>query len=99
MASAIRWYEMSTRRQMANVGSEVGRAIRWKNKGNARRKVGFCNKAIEFLEITKEDPKNQNRRGELDACIEELRDYFLGENEYNTTDDVLIRYYDAFLGR
>ena len=66
---------------------------------NEQRKVGFCNKASEFLEIIKTDPKNQNREGELDACIEELRDYFLGENMYKTTDDVLIRYYDAFLGR
>ena len=43
------------------------------------------------------DPKNQNRKGELGCCIDELEDYFMGENKYNTTEDQLIRYYDAFM--
>ena len=45
----------------------------------------------------KQDPKNKHRIGEIDACIEELKDFFLGSNEYNTTEETLIRYYDAFL--
>ena len=44
-----------------------------------------------------QDPKNEHLIGELDACIEELKDFFLGSNEYNTTEETLIRYYDAFL--
>ena len=44
-----------------------------------------------------QDPKNEHRIGELDACIEELRDFFLGDNEYHTSEETLIRYYDAFL--
>ena len=54
-------------------------------------------KVIEFMELMKTDLKNQNRKGELDCCIDELRDYFTGENIYNTTEEQLIRYYDAFL--
>ena len=42
-----------------------------------------------------QDPKNEHRIGELDACIEELR-FFLGDNEYHTSEETLIRY-DAFL--
>ena len=30
---------------------------------------------------------------------EELIDYFIGNNIYQTTDEVLLRYYDAFLSR
>ena len=48
-------------------------------------------------ECTCKDPKNKHRCGELQACIEELTDYFVGDNEYNTTDEVLMKYYDAFL--
>lgn len=83
--------------QLANVGSEVGRAISWKKRGNLQRSIGFCNKAIEFLELMKTDEKNKKRIGELNFCIEELKDYFLGENIYNTTDEMLMKYYDAFL--
>lgn len=45
----------------------------------------------------KEDPKNKQRKEELDFRIEELEDYFLGDNSLNTTDDKLIEYYDAFI--
>jgi len=83
--------------QISNIGSEVSRAIKWKNKGNEKRKLGFCDKAIEFLKLSIEDPKNRNRIGEFRFCIEELSDYFKGENIYGTTDEKLHRYYDAFL--
>lgn len=35
--------------------------------------------------------------GELDCCIDELQDYLMGENLYHTTEEQLVRYYDAFL--
>ena len=45
----------------------------------------------------KQDPKNKYRIGEIESCIEELEDYFLGNNQYQTTEEMLIKYYDAFL--
>lgn len=92
-----KWFAMPIERQISNIGSEVNRAIKWKNSGNIKRQEGFCRKAIEFLRLSLEDPKNAHRKDELTSCIEELADYFLGENVYNTTDAVLIKYYDAFL--
>jgi len=97
MDRTLRWYEMSVGEQISNIGSEVGRAIRYKNKGDDQKASNFCNKAIEFFEIIKKDPKNVYRQGEFSFCIEELKDYFLGDNYYGTTDEMLIKYYDAFL--
>ena len=57
------------------------------------------NKAIQLLELSKQDPKNRHRRQEFECAIEELIDYFIGNNIYQTTDEVLLRYYDAFLSR
>ncbi|MBR0173203.1 MAG: hypothetical protein IJQ21_10485 [Lachnospiraceae bacterium] len=91
------WFQMPIGMQISNVGSEVFRALSWKNKGNEKRKIGFCNKAIEFLQLSIEDPKNRHRAGELSFCIEELQDFFLGENLYKTTEEMLHKYYDAFL--
>ena len=93
----ITWFEMPVSMQISNIGSEVSRAISWKNKGNEKRKIGFCNKAIEFLELSIEDPKNNHRIGEFSFCIEELKDYFIGDNIYGTTDEMLHKYYDAFI--
>ena len=97
MDREMRWFGMSVKMQLANVGSEVSRAIRWKNKGEEEKKVRFCDKAIDLLQLTKKDPKNACRHGELDFCIEELQDYFKGDNYYQTTDAMLTRYYDAFI--
>lgn len=91
------WYAMPVSMQISNIGSEVARAIRWKNKNNEDRKIEFCKKAIEFLQLSISDPKNVHRVHEFESCIEELRDYFMGDNEYNTTDEKLTEYYDAFL--
>lgn len=91
------WFNMSVEKQISNIGSEVNRAIQWKNKGNDKRKEGFCAKAIEFLSLSLQDPKNAKRKTELSFCIEELIDYFYGCNIYNTTDEILMKYYDAFL--
>lgn len=91
------WFSMPIDAQISNIGSEVSRAINWKNKDNEKRKIGFCNKAIDFLYLSMEDPKNRHRVGELAFCVEELRDYFLGNNIYGTTDEMLHKYYDAFL--
>lgn len=90
---------MPVTKQISNIGSEVARAIRWKNKGDEQKAKNFCNKAIDFWLLTKEDPKNRHRLGEIDCAIEELQDYFQGNNIYGTTDEVLTRYYDAFLYR
>lgn len=91
------WYEMPVTVQISNIGSEVGRAIRWKQKNNAERMVMFCEKAIEFLQLSISDPKNEHRIHEFEFCIEELEDYFMGENIYKTTEEMLTKYYDAFL--
>lgn len=45
----------------------------------------------------KADPKNQYRKGELAGCINELKDYFMGENLYGTTEEQLANDYDVFI--
>jgi hypothetical protein len=99
MDRALRWFQKSVSEQLANVGSEVSRAIRWENKGDHVKKMNFYRKAIDFLELSEQDPKNQKRLKELSLLKEELEDYFEGENLYMTTDKVLLRYYDSFLQR
>lgn len=91
------WYKMPVTMQISNIGSEVARAIRWKNKDNTQRMTMFCEKAVEFLQLSISDPKNENRKQEFEFCIEELKDYFFGENKYNTTEEKLMEYYDAYL--
>ena len=92
-----KWFKMSVQEQISNIGGEVNRAINWSNKGNTQRAKSFCNKAIEFVQLSMEDPKNRHRRREVYNCICELEDRFLGDNVFRTTDETLRKYYDAFI--
>lgn len=91
------WFEMPIERQISNIGSEVLRADRQKKRGNERLMRSFYNAAIDFLVLSMHDPKNAGRRDELGLCIDELADYFMGNNRWGTTSETLERYYNQFL--
>lgn len=93
----VRWFEMSAGTQISNIGSEVHRAIRWKNKNEHEKMMNFYQKAIEMIRLSEKDPKNAHRIKEFQFCEEELADFFLGENLYGTTEQMLKNFYDAFL--
>jgi len=90
------WFKLSFIEQFANVGSEVERAISWKNKGNLKySKLSFY-RALELLSLTIDDPKNRFRLKEITRIYELLVDYFEGKNIYNSSDDFWKRYFYAF---
>lgn len=97
MGDYEKWFEMDVGIQLANVGGEICRAIRWKNRGDDKKEANFYNKAMEFLELTMQDPKNSHRRGELSEARYELEDFFYGGNTYDNTDESIMKYYDSFL--
>ena len=88
---------MSVGEQISNIGSEVLRADKWKTRGDEKRMRGFYNTAVRFLRLSIIDPKNTAIIGELNLCIDELADYFIGNNTWQTTSETLKRYYNAFL--
>lgn len=103
--AAGRWAAMSFEEQMANIGSEVSRAARWKRKGNADREAAALDRALELLDLSiesvlvnhrKDDASRLSKLKELTRCREVICDYFVGDNEYNTDPDRLIKYFDQF---
>ncbi len=84
-----RWFKFSRMEQLANVGCDVIRAIQWKKRGNLEYSNDAFMRALELLTLTILDPKNK-RRGclrELCRMRETLVDHFMGDNEYNSTDE------------
>lgn len=96
-ATREKWFSLSIGDQISNIGSEVLRADKWKKRGNYERMRSFYDAAIDFLMLSRYDPKNKKRISEFDLCIDELADYFIGENKWNTTSEKLERYYNSFL--
>ncbi len=97
MDRTLRWFEMPVGQQLANVGGEINRAIRWKNKHEKEKELSFLDKAMEFLKLTMQDPKNKNRLGELYECKREIDDFFFEGNTYSNTDESLMKFYNSFL--
>lgn len=91
-----RWFELSIFEQMANIGADVDRAIRWRNKGDAQASNAAFERALELIDFTKMDPNNRKRLKELCRMREVLIDYFMFDNEYNCTDEQWQKYFYAF---
>jgi len=89
---------MTLAEQMGNVGSEVGRALRWRGE-NPRLARGAAERALELFDLTLADPRHR-------ACVARLReiararevcvDFLFESNTYNSTAASLQRYFDAF---
>jgi hypothetical protein len=91
-----RWQELTFFERMANVGSEVERAIKWKNKGNAEYSRMAFERALELLDLTINSEKSQSHLKELTRVREILADYFAFENNYNSTDKSWQDYFYSF---
>jgi len=90
------WFELSLVEQLANIGSEVERAINWKNKDNRQYSQMAFERALELLSLTIDDPKNKSRLKEPTRLYELLVDYFAGDNFYGSSDELWHNYFLAF---
>lgn len=91
--AAGRWSQLTLMEQLGNVGSEVERAVRWKD-ADASRKA--AERALELMDLTLEDLKNRSRLKEIARAREVLADYFFGTNEYQVTPVSLSGYFFPF---
>jgi len=94
--SQERWSSFSLFEQMANIGSEVGRAIKWKEKNNqAYSQLSFY-RSLELLDLTINDQKHRSHLKEITRLRECLVDYFAGNNIYGSSPDNWNRYFYPF---
>ena len=71
------WSKFTLMEQLANIGTDVSRAIKWKNNGMPDDSRAAFARALELLDLSIADPKNQNHRiRELTIVREALIDYF-----------------------
>ena len=90
-----RWFNLSFLEQMANTGSEVERAILWREK-NRQFSVNAIERALELLSLTIGDNKNRRRLRELARVYETLVDYFYCDNVYGSSDKLWRNYFMFF---
>jgi hypothetical protein len=94
--AAGQWQRLSLLEQMANIGSEVGRAVNAREQKNEERAFGASQRALELFDLTLNDPKLKCRLKEIARARECFADYFFGENQYAFTGEWWQQYFLDF---
>ena len=96
-AAAGRWFEMSLMDQLGNIGTEVARAARAKEAGNAQRAWYALVRALELFDLTIADERWRGPKlREICRAREVVCDFIVGDNEYRSTAASLDVYFLPF---
>jgi hypothetical protein len=88
---------MSLMMQMANVGADVGRALKWHAKGEETHFQNALERALALFSLTASDPKlHGTRLREVLRSREVFLDYLFGGNQYQSTPESFDRYFMPF---
>ena len=93
---AGRWDQLTLIEQMANIGSEVERALQWKEKNNPSRSEKAFDRALELLDLSLDAPKNKRGLKEIARTREIVVDHFIGGNQFNSSAAHLRKYFLQF---
>lgn len=89
------WNSLTLLEQLANIGSEVFRALKWSNKN-----IGYSNaannRALELFDLTLQGKRTYSELKEIARARELWLDYFVGNNQYKQTAKQWEKYFMQF---
>ncbi|MGI8401203.1 MAG: hypothetical protein ACR2NS_06310 [Gemmatimonadaceae bacterium] len=95
--AAGRWSSLTLSEQLANVGSEVDRAIKAHEAGRSDRRDAAVNRGLELFDLTAADHRWRGaRRREVLRAREEFCALFWGDGEQRGAAASLSRYFLHF---
>ena len=90
------WSQLSLCEQLGNIGSEVARALNWREKKAREHYEKAIERALELLDLTLSDMRWKDRAKEIARAREVTADFFYGDNQYNCDATRLNRYFMQF---
>jgi len=94
--AAGRWGRLSFFEKMANIGSEVERALKWQAKHNTAYSEQAFIRSLELVDLTLDSVTGFSRLKELARLREAIVDYFFGSNQFKSTEASLRKYFSNF---
>lgn len=91
-----RWNQLSFIEQMANIGSEVERALNWQAKDNTIYARQAFERALELFDLTLDAQRSFSRLKEVARLREALVDYFWGTNQFQSNAALWRKYFLSF---
>lgn len=89
------WKDLSFMTQLANIGSEVERAIKWRERKNIAYSQRAAERALELMDLTLEATKKKSRLREVARMREIFVDDLFENNSYHSTPVVWHKYFLA----
>ena len=94
---AGRWLELTLIEQLANIGSDVGRACRARDAGDGARFDAALDRALELFDLTLADRRwNLPKLGEVARAREATVDFLIGDNVYGSSTASMDAYFTSF---
>ena len=94
--AAGKWAGLSFVEQMANIGSEVERALSWQKKNNAEYAQKAFERSLELIDLTLDSNTIDSHFKEIARLRETIVDYFFGNNEFKSTEALWQNYFSHF---
>lgn len=94
--AAGKWDQMPFIEQMANIGSEVERALNWRIKKNTDYAQKAFERALELIDLTLDKDTNYAHLKEITRMREALVDYFSGVNQFMSSENSWRNYFLPF---
>lgn len=91
-----RWGRLSLVEQLANIGSEVERALNWRAKNNTDYTMKAVERALELIDLTLDNIVKVSHFKEITRMREAVVDYFAGTNQFMSTDKSWRNYFLHF---
>ena len=81
---------------MANIGSDVIRALKWKEKGNEEYSRKALYRALELIDLSLQTADRYPQLREFARLREALVDYFCYSNQYQSSAELWLSYFNHF---
>lgn len=94
--AAGRWSTLPLVEQMAHIGGEVERALKWQEKQHVEYAGLAFERALELVDLTLGCAHGLSRLKEISRLREALVDYFAGQNEFCSSPTLWRSYFLPF---
>lgn len=92
-----RWFTFPIAQQLGNIGSEVGRALNWKEKNMPQQAGPALARALELFDLTLADGRWKGHRWrEIARAREVVCDFLAGDNHYKSEAVGIRKYFDTY---
>ena len=85
MINEQRWFNFNLSEQMGHIGSEISRARGWDDKKDTETRNRCLERALELIDLTKNDAKLFGRRKELCYLHEVVADKYIDAKIYDVS--------------